>query len=105
MRALELGAVGDAAGREVRHHREALVGEAAGGREHLGEFGAVDVREVDAGAGGQDGAEVLDLGGGARHHLDGQIRPASAASAAPEGARARRAWRTKDRIFAIGVSV
>ena len=100
---VEFGRGGDAAGREVRHDGEALVDQAAGGGEHVGEVGAVDVGEVDAGAGGQDGAEVVDLGGGARHHLDGEVleqRRDRGGARVAAGAVGRR---TKSRIFAIRV--
>jgi hypothetical protein len=39
-------------------------------RDHVLDLGPVDMGDVDAGAGGQERAEILDLLGGARHHLD-----------------------------------
>jgi hypothetical protein len=39
-------------------------------RDHVLDLGPVDMGDVDARAGGQERAEILDLLGGARHHLD-----------------------------------
>ena len=50
----------------MRHHREALGMQPLRGRHHLLDGRAVDMGDVDAGAGGQEGAEILDLLGGAR---------------------------------------
>ena len=88
--AVELGAVGDAAGGDVRHDGEALVDQAAGGRHHVGEGGAVDVGDVDPGAGGQEGAEVVDLGGGPRHDLDREVLGQRRRASAPPWRRRRR---------------
>ena len=101
---VKLGEAGDAAGRDVRHHREAFVGEAAGGGEHLGELGAVDMREIDPGARGQDGAEVLDLRRGARHHLDREILRAARASRRRRAGRGRSGLRRKLRFAPSGRS-
>jgi hypothetical protein len=38
--------------------------------DHVVDLGPVDMGDVDARAGGQERAEILDLLGGARHHLD-----------------------------------
>ncbi len=62
--------VPDDARREMRHDLVALAGQALRGRHHVLDRGAVDMGDVDAGARGQEIAEVLDLLGGARHHLD-----------------------------------
>ena len=64
------GGILDDAGREVGHHVIAFGGDAFGGFNHFRDRSALDMGDIDAGAGGQQGAEILDLGGGAGHHLD-----------------------------------
>jgi hypothetical protein len=54
----------------MRHHLEAFAAQARGGGDHVLDRRAVDMGDVDARAGGQERAEILDLLGGARHHLD-----------------------------------
>jgi hypothetical protein len=54
----------------MRHRLEAFVAQAPRGGDHVLDLGAVDMGDVDARAGGQQRAEILDLLGGARHHLD-----------------------------------
>ena len=60
----------DDAGREVWHRVKALVAQTGSGRHHVFDRGAIDVRDVNAGASGQQVAEVLNLFCGARHHFD-----------------------------------
>ena len=93
---VEFGPAGEAAGRDVRHDREALAREAPGGGEHLGEVGAVDMGEVDARALGQDGAEVLDLRRRARHDLDGEVPHQRGEGVAGELGRRRPADEVED---------
>lgn len=64
------GGIADDAGREMRHHRIAIARKARGGGDHLLDGCAFDMGDVDARACGQQVAEILDLFGGARHHLD-----------------------------------
>jgi hypothetical protein len=64
------GAVLDDAGGEMRHHGTPRVREAARGGDHVVDGSPLDMGDVDARAGGQKVAEILDLLGGARHHLD-----------------------------------
>ena len=66
----ERGAVLDDARREMRHHRKAFGVDPFGGGDHVLDRRALDMGDIDAGAFGQQGAEILDLLGGARHHLD-----------------------------------
>ena len=68
----ERRAVGDDARGKMRHHVETLSGEARRRRHHVLDRGAVDMRDVDPRPGRKQGAEVLDLAGRARHHLDGE---------------------------------
>ena len=56
--------------REMRHHRIAFGIDALGGGDHVFDWRAFDMGDVDAGSGGQQVAEILDLFGGARHHFD-----------------------------------
>ncbi len=62
--------IGDDPGREMRHHGESVTGETRGGRHHLFDRRAVDMGDIDARSLGKQGAKILDLLGGARHHLD-----------------------------------
>ena len=64
------GLVRDDACREMRHHPKAVGGQALGRRDHVLDGRAVDMGDIDPGALGQQGAEILDLLRRPRHHLD-----------------------------------
>ena len=63
----------DDARREVGHHGIAFGLQSLRGGDHILDRRALDMSDIDARAFGQKGAEILNLLGGAGHHLNGII--------------------------------
>ena len=63
----------DDSGGKMRHDLVAVARQPPGGRDHIRDWSALDMGDVNPGPFRQEIAEILDLFGGPRHDLDGII--------------------------------